>query len=124
MLAFLGGTALALVHFLACVYATVRSASSGFRFGVRAGVVRACLLVLATAFALRGTSLLVSATATWLGAPLSFATVFVAYRRARDVPAAKQEAADRPFMAWVPTAIIDALTVLIAVASAVFARDP
>ena len=59
-----------------------------------------------------------------IGGPLvSFGVLYLAYRRARDVPAAEEARAARPVNAWLGVAAQDAIFAVIGIAAAVFAAD-
>jgi hypothetical protein len=65
----------------------------------------------------------VALAATVLGPILSFVVLWFAHRQRRDVPAAQEERLGRPFMAWLPVALFDAVFVLINLFAWVMTRD-
>lgn len=59
-----------------------------------------------------------------IGGPLiAFGVLYMAFRRAQDVPAAEEERAAGPVNAWLGVAIVDAVFVVIAVVAAVFVAE-
>jgi len=56
-----------------------------------------------------------------VGGPLlTFVVVWTAHRATRDIPAAQEERASRPFMAWVPVAVLDAMYLVVSIGAAAF----
>lgn len=53
---------------------------------------------------------------------VSFVTIWKAHQRTQDAPAADEERASRPFDAWLPIAIVDAIMVVIVVATLLLLR--
>jgi hypothetical protein len=119
-------------HFILIVNATAGSIGQRFTPGVFGGIVRANLTIvvgissLAAAFSSGRDSppsivaaLLIPALI--LGPVVSFAVLFVAYRRARDTPAAQEEQAERLVNAWLAVGIGDAIGIVIALFAALYA---
>jgi hypothetical protein len=57
--------------------------------------------------------MLVALVATIAGPLVSFAMLGIAYRRMRNLPAAEEQRASRPFGAWLPVALLDAAFLVI-----------
>jgi hypothetical protein len=122
MIAPLLGLTLSLVLLLCAFNAIVRSHLAEFWLGAAAGVLRCVLLVLGWWVALRvvyradaGSPLaweVFAFASSALGPVISFVTVFLAHSRMTTVVAREEEAASRPFMAWLPVAILDAVFAL------------
>lgn len=129
-----------LLHILLCVNAIVRSSRERWMIGVGGGALRIALMVPAIVAVLTtpassllgfgshpatvggalGVALLIAAVA---GPLVSFGTVAVAWRRTRDVPAAEDERAGRPLVAWVGVAVLDAIFVVIQLGALYVGRD-
>lgn len=108
---------------LAVLRATWFSARERYVAGVVAGVARIGLLALALYGMAGAWGLLLPAAPTrgvmfagvcnLLGPIVTLVMIVLAYRRFRDVPAAEEERAQRPFRAWLPAAVLDGIMLLI-----------
>jgi uncharacterized membrane protein YhaH (DUF805 family) len=105
------------------IRAFVRCLDERFHLGVIAGAVRALVVVLLTALLLWGYfPRLGGGLPWWVGRailPLAVAqpllalpVLALAYRRMHDAPAAMEQHASRPFDAWLPIGILDAILVV------------
>jgi hypothetical protein len=120
------------VMLFAVVLAIVRSSAARFVPGAVAGMARLAMAIVALPLifvssfrSTDGPSPLVAVGVFVLsvGGPLlSFGTVFAAYWRARDVPMREEESMRKPFVAWVPVALLDGLNVVLLVFAALLAR--
>ncbi len=130
-----------LLHLVLAVRALARSVTERFVFGVVGGLVRIGLMVVGAMLALKqsafimlpgvnlhaspseGSSASASAAALLLvsiaGPVLSASVLWASYRRFHDVPFAEEEKLQRPFNAWLPVGILDAIYVVIAISAAV-----
>ena len=128
------GLFLSIAHLFLALYAIVRSTVAHFWLGTIAGALRAVLIAVGAVVGLRlgflggadppvGLARLALVIGV-VGPVLSFATVFIAYRRMSNVPAREEEAALRPFMAWLPVAIVDAIFVVLAIMAGALASGP
>jgi hypothetical protein len=136
---------ISVLHLVLTIRAIVRSISEKFLFGVIGGIGRAALMVLGALMSFQQMSLLMLPGFTLrflpstfpsallsaglllvaLGGPiLTFAIVWAAHRRTKNVPAAQEEKVGRPFMAWVPVAILDAMYLVVSVGAAVISEPP
>lgn len=126
------GILISIVHLLVTLNALVRSFSSRFWVGAIAGVLRAVLMVVGIIVGFRlsfpgsegpppGPALIALVVAV-LGPVVSFGTLFVAHWRASNVPARDEERMGRPFMAWLPVALLDAAFVVIAIVARVISN--
>jgi hypothetical protein len=117
------GLFITIVHFAVTVNAFVRSLRERFVFGTLGALVRGALMIIGTVVGIRllladsasppaGPALVALITAV-VGPIVSFAVLWVAHRRTRNVPAAQEERLGRPFNAWLPVALIDAAWVAI-----------
>ncbi|UQA61736.1 hypothetical protein [Polyangium aurulentum] len=106
------------------VRAFVRCREERFRHGIIAGAVRGLVVALSTVLLLWGYfPRLGGGLPRWAGPAigvlavalplLSFPVLASAYRRMRDAPAATEERASRPFDAWLPIGILDAILLVI-----------
>jgi hypothetical protein len=126
------------LQLLALVNAFIRSLKERFVVGTVGALVRAALLLSGVIGAVwsrfvhfpgsdvaaPATASLMALGATVLGPVVSFAVLWIAYRRKKDVPAAHEERLGRPFNAWLPVALLDAAFVLINVLATVFTSLP
>ena len=131
-----------LLHFVLTVRALLRCASEKYLVGVVGSLVRALLLVLGAVLVSKRSmivmipplpTLTVNRAATEsepslvlpllaiVGPLLTFALLWVAYRRFQDVPAAQEEKLQRPFDALLPVGIVDAIGLVIFVGAVAFA---
>jgi hypothetical protein len=127
-----------LLYLVLIARALVRSFSSRFVFGIVVGLMRVVLMVAALVVCLQhGVMIMLpgltlrstdssavagSALYAIAGPVLTFALVFASWRRFQNVPAAQEEMLQRPFAAWLPVGILDAIYVAIAIAAAVIAE--
>lgn len=58
------------------------------------------------------------------GPPVSFLALYLAYLRFRDVPAAEEEAAQRPFRGWLMPATADLFFVVVMIGAVYMTKDP
>jgi hypothetical protein len=136
---------LSLLHLVLTIRAFLRSLSERFLFGIVVGLVRAALMVVgaivsakqATLFMLPGMTLRSPGSSsapsgadvgillvTILGPILTFAVLWVSWRRYQDVTAAREEVLRRPFDAWLPVGVLDAIYVVISVGAVWFVEHP
>jgi hypothetical protein len=130
------GIFVSFLQIAALVNAFVRSLAQRFLAGMVGAAVRALLLaggifgwLWDRHLRVPGSDLAGPAAAAWmvtaaavLGPLVSFVVLFLAHRRTRDVPAAKEEEAARVFAAWLPVGLLDALFVAINVFAALVAK--
>jgi hypothetical protein len=121
------GAFILIVHFAVTVNALQRCVRERFVVGIVGGIGRAALMITAIVLGFRltfpgtdgpsashGAAFLM---ATMGGPLISFTTVVLAKRRAQNAPAAEEERLERPFTAWLPVAIIDAMFVVAGIAA-------
>lgn len=131
------GIFVSVLQVIAIVNALVRSLQSRFAAGIVAAIVRGLLLAIVVVSALSrtpnvqapGTDAPVPTQMSWavlvaavVGPIVSFAALWLAYRRKRDAPAAQEEVVGRPFTAWLPVALFDAAFVAINVFATVISN--
>jgi len=106
------------------IRAIARCRDARSRLGVVAGAARGLVVVLLTVLLLWGYfPRLGGGIPRWVGPAilglavaqplLSFPVLAVTYRQMRDAPAAQEEQASRPFDAWLPVGILDAVLLVI-----------
>ncbi|MBX3191544.1 MAG: hypothetical protein KF819_31400 [Labilithrix sp.] len=121
------GLLILIVHLLLALNALVRSVLERFVLGSVGGLLRVVLVAVSAVYGFKSSfagsdgpaagPALVLLVAGGLGPIVSFLVLFMAYRRMREVPAAQEERASRVFKAWLGVGIIDAMSVVIAVAA-------
>jgi multisubunit Na+/H+ antiporter MnhC subunit len=123
------GIFVSVIQFATIVNAFIKSLGERFTLGAIGALVRAALLILGSAGAVwsrfvsyPGSDIPAPAlasfmvmTAVVLGPMLTGMVLWVAYRRCKDVPAAEEERLGRPFNAWLPVGLFDAVFVVISV---------
>jgi hypothetical protein len=132
-----------ILHLVLAIRAAIRSHTGRFLLGSVGGIVRVLMMIAAVALSFDRVGLLLAPSLAIggprasapvspavslllitlaLGGPLlSFVISYRAWRRFQDVPAVQEEALQRPFSAWLPVGILDALYLLIPVGAAIFA---
>lgn len=127
MIAIVFGVGITLLELAAILRALFVCFKERFSFGGVAAVARLVLLVVGViayfvVLARSGAApeaqasppqAIVLVAALWGGPLTSFVTLWQASRRAHDVPAAQEEQLGRPFDAWLPVALIDAVWIVI-----------
>ena len=124
------------LHLVLTVRALLRCVSERYVFGIVGGLARAALIVVGACIGggggavvmLPGLTLTLSPSGesslervlgqlvlSALGPALAFAVLWASYRRFHDAPAAEEEERQRPFRAWLPVAIVDAIYVVVMV---------
>jgi hypothetical protein len=106
------GVIVSVVQLIAVVNAFVRSVQERFIVGIACGSIRALLLV-ASAFGALSARPSLALAGVALGPIVSFAALYIAYRRKKDAPAAQEERLGRPFVAWLPVTLFDAASIAI-----------
>ena len=124
-----------LVHLVLTFRALLRSLSERFFFGIVGGLLRAALMLVGAVIGFKQAAVvmlphmtlrlspsdpslassLVLLFVSVAGPVVTFALLWIDYRRFQSVPAAREEELQRPFRAWLPVAILDALYVVITV---------
>jgi hypothetical protein len=136
---------LSLLLFVLVVRAALRSYRERFPLGAIGGAVRAVSMIAALAIGFDSVGLVmmpgikIGSASARAGAPvspavallplvlevggpiLSLVVAYRAWKRFQDVPAAQEEALQRPFDAWLPPAILDALVLAVGLAAVGFA---
>src|SRR5689334_11874751 len=120
---------ISVLQLIAVVNAFIRSLQERFVVGIVGALARGALLVagaIGAVAALSAPSVAAGASmalaAIILGPLISFATIWFAHRRKRDVPAAEEELRGRPFKAWLPVALFDAAFVAINILATVISN--
>lgn len=120
------------------IRAFMRSAAEKFPVGIALGLARVALMLWAAAISFRQASIVImsgltlrlpasggtlSAPFVALAGPLvSFAVLAVSWKRYRNAPAANEEKLRRPFEAWLPVAILDAMYVVVMIGAVWFSE--
>jgi hypothetical protein len=129
------GVLVSVIQFATVVNAFIKSLGERFMLGTIGAPVRAVLLILGAAGAVwsrfvsyPGSEIPPPALASFmalasvvLGPIVTAVVLWVAHRRCKDVPAAEEEHLSRPFNAWLPVGLFDAVFVIINVFGLVMA---
>jgi hypothetical protein len=118
------GALVSIVHFALALNALLRCMRERFVVGIVGAVGRAALMVAVVVLGFRLTfpgtqdpsakEAAAFLMAIVFGPLISFTVLVIAKRRAQNAPAADEERLERPFTAWLPVAIIDAMFVVAA----------
>jgi hypothetical protein len=137
---------LSLPHFLLTIRALLRSVAERYVLGIACGILRAALLVAGEVIAfVHGSIISPSPLRFVLGAPtnaapslavsvgvvaivvvspvVTFGVLWSSYRRFHEAPAALEAKLRRPFSAWLPVGVLEAMFVVATVASFAFAAS-
>jgi hypothetical protein len=124
-----------LLHLVLTIRALLRSLSQRFVFGIVAGLLRAGLMLLGAVIGFKQAAIVMLPHMTLrlspsepsfalslgllfvsvVGPIVTFSLLWASYRRFQDVPAAQEEKLERPFRAWLPVGILDAIYVVVTI---------
>jgi hypothetical protein len=125
-----------LLHLVLTIRALLRCVSERYTFGILGGLARAGLMIVGAVIGFKQMAMVMlpgrltlklspdapsQALAVALllvsiaGPVVTFAVLWISYRRYHDAPAAQEEKLQRPFGAWLPVGILDAISVAVAV---------
>lgn len=126
-----------ILHLVLTIRALLRSLAERFVFGIVGGFLRAGLMMVGAVIGFKQAAIVMLPHMTLrlsprerepslalslalllvsvLGPVVTFSVLFTSYRRCQHVPAAQEEKLQRPFRAWLPVGIVDAIYVVIAV---------
>ena len=133
-----GALIFSILHLVFTIRALLRSLSERFVFGIVGGFLRAGLMLVGAVIGFKQAAIVMLPHMTLrlspsdesdpslglslgllfvsvVGPIVTFSVLWTSYRRSQNVPVAQEEKLQRPFRAWLPVGIIDAIYVVITV---------